>query len=165
MFSLDFHEQVFREGIDVVHLYLGNPGSTVSSGVSYAQTAASRTLENFYFFFDAAKNMDEVSRKVRCSAYVVADQIHPDSLLWPELRRCHTICVANKHANDTIYFSGVNVDQLLFFLSKLNYPDPILQFVRSSRDRLDHLLFDVGFDYNTHLNRLDILKSGFYGVF
>ncbi len=165
MFSLDFHEGVFKEGIEVVHLYLGNPGSTVSSGVSYAQTASGRTLENFYFFFDAAKQMDEVSRKVRCSAYVVADQIHPDSLLWPELRRCQTICVANKHANDTIYFSGVNVDQLLFFLTKLDYPEAIVQFVRSSRDRFDHLLFDVGFDYTTQVNRVNLIKSGFYGVF
>ncbi len=83
MFSLDFHERVFQEGIEVVHLYLGNPGSTVSSGVSYAQTASGRTLENFYFFFDAAKQMDEVSRKVRCSAYVVADQIRPRACSGP----------------------------------------------------------------------------------
>ncbi len=73
--------------------------------------------------------------------------------------------MANKHANDTIYFSGVNVDQLLHFLTRLDYPEPIIQFVRSSRSKLDHLLFDVGFDYTTQGNRVDLIRSGFYGVF
>ena len=32
-------------------------------------------------------------------------------------------------------------------------------------DRLDHMLYDVGFDYRMEGGRLNILKSAYYGVF
>jgi hypothetical protein len=81
------------------------------------------------------------------------------------LRRCKTICVANKQTHDCVYFSGVDVHQLIHFLERLNYPQPVVEFVRGNARRLDHLLFDVGFDYRMEGGRLQILKSGYYGVF
>ena len=59
-----------------------------------------------------------------------------DRILRPELRDCNTICVANKQRNDTAYFSGVNVDQLLFFLKLLKYPPAIVGFVEENRGNL-----------------------------
>jgi hypothetical protein len=38
-------------------------------------------------------------------------------------------------------------------------------FVREHRSELDHLLFDVGFDYRWERGAFTILKSGYYGVF
>ena len=64
-----------------------------------------------------------------------------------------------------MYFSGVDVGQLLFFLQRLNYPAETIAFVQGHRARLDHLLFDVGFDYAMRDGRLVTLKSGYYGVF
>lgn len=32
-------------------------------------------------------------------------------------------------------------------------------------DRLDHMLYDVGFDYRMEAGRLQIIKSAYYGVF
>ena len=41
----------------------------------------------------------------------------------------------------------------------------VVSFVHEHRDKLDHLMFDVGFDYRMDAGRLSILKSGYYGVF
>lgn len=167
MFSLDVVADPGGglRGLDEIHLYVGNPGSTVSSGIAYAMRPEGATLENFYFFFDARKDLKEAAGKILCSPHVDATQIPIDWLLWPELARCHTICVANKRRNDTVYFSGVDVDQLLFFLKRLQYPTEIIGFVEQNRAKLDHLLYDVGFDYITRGDELRVVKSGYYGVF
>jgi hypothetical protein len=75
------------------------------------------------------------------------------------------IVVANKQNNDGVYFSRINVDQLVFFLKRLGYPDEMCQFVEAHRSELDHLLYDVGFDYRMEGDVMVILKSGYYGVF
>lgn len=168
MFSLDLDGQVAtgQRALDVVHLYIGNPGSTVSSGIAYALRAGGRsTLENFYFFFDAKTQLADVVDKVECSAHADFGKLPIAQVIRPELRDCRTICVANKQGHDCIYFSGVDVDQLVFFLAWLAYPQAIRDFVASHRDDLDHLLFDVGFDYRGDGDQLVVLKSGYYGVF
>ena len=68
-------------------------------------------------------------------------------------------------ADNTVYFSGVNVDQLLVFLNRLAYPAEIIRFVQENRGKLDHLLYDVGFDYVARGAGLEFVKSGYYGVF
>lgn len=167
MFSLDLDAELAagRRGIDVVHMYVGNPGSTVSSGIAYAVRAQGTTLENFYFFFDAASQLADASRKICNSAHFDETAMPVDAVLLPELRGCKTICVANKQTHDCVYFSGIDINQLLFFLDRLSYPRGIVSFVRQHRDSLDHLLFDVGFDYRIEAGRLAVLKSGYYGVF
>lgn len=167
MFSLDLDDALARgaRGIDVVHMYVGNPGSTVSSGIAYAVRAKATTLENFYFFFDGATQLGEAAKKISSSAYFDDTRLPLDAVLVPELRRCKTICVANKQTHDCVYFSGIDVGQLLFFLERLRYPAPVQAFVRQSAGRLDHLRFDVGFDYRSEAGKLAILKSGYYGVF
>lgn len=167
MFSIDLDAQIARgeRELDVVHMYVGNPHSLVSSGIAYAVRESATTLENFYFFFDAATQLAEVAGKIACSAYYDGRGIPLDDILRPELRECQTICVANKQTHDCVYFSGIGVDQLLFFLAWLRYPADIVAFVRRHRERLDHLRFDVGFDYRVEGGRLVVLKSGYYGVF
>ena len=167
MFSLDLDAELAggRRDIDLVHMYVGNPGSTVSSGIAYALRAQGTTLENFYFFFDAATQLAEASKKICSSAHFDDTRMPVDAVLVPELRDCRTICVANKQTHDCVYFSGVDVGQLLFFLRRLRYPETIVSFVQQNSAKLDHLLFDVGIDYRMRAGRLAILKSGYYGVF
>jgi hypothetical protein len=167
MFSLDLDADLAagRRELDVVHMYVGNPGSSVSSGIAYALRADSVTLENFYFFFDAERQLDEAAGKICSSAHFDDTRMPVDEVLVPQLRRCKTICVANKQTHDCVYFSGIDVSQLIIFLERLAYPGPIVAFVRQHAARLDHLLFDVGFDYRMENGRLKILKSGYYGVF
>ena len=154
-----------RVPLDVVHVYVGNPGSAVSSGIAYAMRAGSTILENFYFFFDAASQLADVAGKIASSALFDDTRINVEAVLVPELRGCRTICLANKQTHDCIYFSGVDIDQLQWFLDWLQYPAAIIEFVRCNRDNLDHLLFDVGFDYRMEHGKLHIIKSGYYGVF
>jgi hypothetical protein len=167
MFSLDLDAELAagRRDLDVVHMYVGNPGSTVSSGIAYALRAGSTRLENFYFFFDAASQLEAAAGKICSSANFDDTRLPVDAVLVPELRTCRTICVANKQTHDCVYFSGVDVRQLLIFLERLAYPEAIVSFVRENRARLDHLLFDVGFDYRMDGDGLAVLKSGYYGVF
>jgi hypothetical protein len=167
MFSLDVNGDLVTRArdLDVVHMYIGNPGSRVSSGIAYAVTAQQTKLENFYFFFDAKRDLRPAAEKILCSAHVDPARMDIDRILRPELRDCHTICVANKQVNDTAYFSGVNVDQLLVFLRLLRYPAEIVDFVQQNRGKLDHLLYDVGFDFIARGEDVIVLKSGYYGVF
>lgn len=167
MFSLDLDNDVVRGArpLDEIHMYIGNTASNVSSGISYSLSADNRRLENFYFFFDPAKERDEIIAKVACSARIDTKVIHPDSILWPELRDCRTICIANKQHSDCAYFSGINVDQFLFFLLRMNYPAELISHVQENRRSLDHLLYDVGIDYRMEGDSLSILKSGYYGTF
>jgi hypothetical protein len=167
MFSIDLDDALHtgaRE-LDVVHVYLGNPGSTVSSGVAYGVGPDSTVLENYYFFFDAQTMLKEATAKIFCSPWADPTEIDWECIVLPELRDCHTICVANKRANDCIYFSGVDVHQLLFFLRRCDYPKPLVDFVETNRESLDHLRYDVGIDYRVEGGELRVLKSGYYGVF
>lgn len=167
MFSLDIDHDLVTDsrGLNEVHLYVGNPGSTVSSGICYSLTGSGTRLKNFYFFFDAQREVNEIIAKARSSAYMDASRIHLDEILWPELRNCKVIVIANKQQNDGVYFSGIDVNQLIIFLKRLNYPGGIVNFIENNKASLDHLQYDVGFDYRMENGRLSILKSAYYGVF
>jgi hypothetical protein len=167
MFSLDIDDALVsgRRSLDEIHMYIGNPGSTVSSGICYSVTTAGSRLENFYFFFDGLRHREDILAKIACSAQVNQQAMDLEEIYRPELRNCRTVCLANKQQSDCIYFSGINVDQLIFFLRWLDYPEEIRSFVEENRPRLDHLLYDVGFDYRMEEGRLRIEKSGYYGIF
>lgn len=167
MFSIDVDSALARgeRALDVVHLYLGNPGSTVSSGIAYALRPEGSTLENFYFFFDAKTQREAAASKIFCSPHVDPAAVRPERILLPELVDCHTICVANKQRNDCVYFSGVDVGQLGWFLERFGYPAEIRRMVRENRASLDHLRYDVGVDFRIEDGEMRVLKSGYYGVF
>jgi hypothetical protein len=167
MFSFDIDDRLISKDrdLDEIHIYIGNTGSTVSSGICYSLTEKRTKLENFYFFFDTKKQLKEIIDKTACSVYFDHACKNIDHILWPELRNCSVIVVANKQNNDSVYFSGINVDQLIFFLKRMRYPAEIVGFVEGNRGKLDHLLYDVGFDYRMDGHNMRILKSGYYGVF
>lgn len=167
MFSLDLDNDLLSGAKELgeIHMYIGNTGSTVSSGICYSLTASGTQLENFYFFFDAKTEGSKIESKVASSAFVDMTAAHMDDLLWPELRDCGVIVVANKQQNDALYYSRIRIDQLLFFLRRMEYPAPHTAFVEENRDRLDHLLYDVGIDYRMEDGELRFLKSGYYGIF
>jgi len=164
-FMFSFDHRPGERPMPAVNVYIGNPGSTVSSGISYVAAKEGMSLENLYFFFDAHKQLNNAADKIICSVFSGAGKLALDEILRPELRECHTICVANKRRHDTVYFSGINVRQLRFFLTMLRYPDSLRAFVDENQSKLDHLLFDAGFDYRVEGGALKIVKSGFYGVF
>lgn len=167
MFSIDISNELISgaKELEEIHMYIGNPGSTVSSGICYSLSKDEMRLENFYFFFEAKKQLDEVIKKVFCSAHIDSTVIDIDRILWPEMIDCGVIVVANKQHNDSVYFSRIHVDQLVFFLKRMRYPRQLVSFIEENKSKLDHLLYDVGYDYRMEGRNLKILKSGYYGIF
>ncbi len=167
MFSIDLDDELARGARDLseINVYMGNVGSNVSSGICYSLTAERLRLDNFYFFFDAEQERDDIIAKIVSSAYVDSDQLSLEQILWPQLVHCKTIVVANKKLNDGIYFSRVDVNQLLYFLKRMKYPVSLVDFVERNRGELDHLLYDVAFDYVMRDGEIEILKSSYYGFF
>jgi hypothetical protein len=167
MFSIDIDQErvTGARSIDEIHMYIGNTGSTVSSGICYSMKESGIRLENFYFFFDPRTEMQKIVGKAVCSAHVDDARADLDQILWPELRNCNVIILANKQNNDGVYFSRIGVEQLIFFLNRLGYPGEICRFVEDRRTELDHQLYDVGFDYRVENGKVVILKSGYYGLF
>jgi hypothetical protein len=47
----------------------------------------------------------------------------------------------------------------------MHYRADLIAFLEENRSKLDHLEFDVGFDYRMEEDKLMILKSGYYGTF
>jgi hypothetical protein len=167
MFSIDLDRELVVEGkaLEEIQMYIGNIGSQISSGICYALTRTQARLKNFYFFFDAKTEMDNIVGKATSSAYLDTANFDIDAILWPELLDCQTIVVANKQDRDGVYFSRVNVDQLLIFLKRMRYPAEHVLFIEQNRSSLDHMLYDVGLDYRMEGNKLNIVKSAYYGVF
>lgn len=167
MFSIDFDRAHLCEGkpIESLNVYIGNVGSAVSSGISYLLRDEGLELGNTYYFFDRATQWEDIVAKVVCSAFATLPDFPVADVLWPELCDCKTIVVANKRQNDSVYFSRISLEQLRFFLDKMNYPEHIQGYVAQNRSQLDHLLFDVGIDYVMENDQIKITKSGYYGVF
>ncbi|MBT6723913.1 MAG: hypothetical protein HOB20_11835 [Planctomycetaceae bacterium] len=165
MFSIDFPpSSLTGNHIELVNLYLGNPGSYVSSGLSYKLTKKGREFANLYSFFNPKKHQEEITGKLESSAFGDPTR-HLAQLHWQQLSECDTICIANKGSCDTIYYSGINVQQLLYFLNALDYPADLIEYLSLRRELYHHLLFDVGMDFITDSSGISLLKSGFYGIF
>jgi hypothetical protein len=166
MFSIDLDEEVAsgRRPLDIVNVYIGNPGSSVSSGICYEQSAAGLRLANFYFFFDARKEMDDIVAKIGCSVHHDLRGFALQAVLRPELLDCAVIVVANKKFNDGVYFSRIAVDPLIGFLEREGFPADLVAFARYYRNDLDHMLYDVGLDYVFEGGAVKYTKSAFYGL-
>ncbi|MGI9335540.1 MAG: hypothetical protein ACR2RL_20525 [Gammaproteobacteria bacterium] len=166
MFSIDLDEAHLLGGgaLDEINIYIGNVGSDVSSGLCYALTDAGLELDNLYCFFDAADH-ETIVAKLACSAHIELPRLDPGELLWPELLDCKTVVVANKKRCDGLYFSRIDVHQLVAFMRRVQMPHALRHFVDGHAAQLDHLLFDVGYDYVMRDGRIVVLKSSYYGVF
>ncbi len=133
--------------IETADIYIGNPGSAVSSGLCYRLDAEGMELKNLYFFFDRQTGWDDFLGKLACSAQVPLRRIDLAHMAPGWLTACRTVVAANKRRADAVYFSGIPAAALLRFLGEFGWPVPLAQAFAAERARYDHLLFDVGFDY------------------
>jgi hypothetical protein len=166
MFSIDLDEDVTsrKRPLDTINVYVGNPGSSVSSGICYELSPAGLRLANFYFFFDARKEMDQITAKVACSSHHDLRGLPISAILRPELLDCEVVVVANKKFNDGVYFSRIKIDPLIEFLERESFPDDLVAFAKQHRNGLDHMLYDVGVDYAVEGGGVKVLKTAFYGM-
>ncbi|MFT4782319.1 MAG: hypothetical protein ACI9IV_000045 [Paracoccaceae bacterium] len=167
MFSVEIEKRhLMGDPIDQVDIYIGNPGSDVSSGICYGVSRAGIEMRNFYFFFDAVPHAAEIADKIASNAHIPVSRLHLPDILWPRMASAQTIVVANKRHNDGLYFSRIGVDPLIYFLQRLDFPAPLTEFARTHRDRFAHHLFDVGYDYLPDLQGgIRTLKGSYYGLF
>jgi hypothetical protein len=164
-FSVDISQVILASRVvPGIHLYVGAEGRR-SRGISYFLTERGMRLENHYAFYDPATERANLEEKIRQTMWADFAIIPFTDILIPELQDCKSICIANKQEGDCIYFSGLGVHQLLFFLERFGYPREIISFTREHQSHLDHLQFDVGFDFRMVGDWLEILKSGYYGTF
>ncbi|WP_316015746.1 hypothetical protein [Roseobacter sp. HKCCA0434] len=149
--------------LDQVDLYIGNPGSTVSSGICYGWDGQGMELRNFYFFFDAVREGGAVRAKLTESAHLPSEPQDLTPWLWPQVR-AETIVVANKRQRDGLYFSRTDVDGMAHCLDRLSFPDPIRSFVARNRDAFSHHLYDIGWDWEMRGNEPVPVKGSLYGI-
>ncbi|MEZ4335588.1 MAG: hypothetical protein R3B82_03080 [Sandaracinaceae bacterium] len=166
MVSFDLDAATLAAGaIDELNLYL--TGTQVHEGRSYVVTAAGAALTNTYRFLSPKPEIETVLGLVESSAFVdfASDPRLLAKVLVPELFACKKVCVAKKRVRDGIYFSGVDVDQLLAFLRRFGWPVEMIEAVSAGHDRYDHLFFDVGVDYEPDgEGGLRYPKTSFYGT-
>ncbi len=164
MVSFDLDASVAsRRTIDELNLYLtGGPGH---AGRSYKARATGVELENTYRFLDAKREIDQILPLLKASVFVdYGDPARLSKVLIPELYACRTICVAKKRLRDGVYFSGIAVEQLLFFLRRFGYPSAIIDLVARRPGAFEHLFFDVGIDYALDGDVMTYPKTSFYGT-
>jgi hypothetical protein len=53
---------------------------------------------------------------------------------------------------------------LIGFLERERFPQNLVAFIRRHRDDLDHMLYDIGFDYVVENGAMRVVKSDFYGI-
>jgi hypothetical protein len=155
---------VERATIDELNLYL--TGEWGQAGRSYRLRGSDLQLENTYRFFDSKREIEQILPLVKASAFVdYSEPARLSKVLIPELFACKKVCVAKKRRHDGVYFSGVAVEQLLFFLKRFRYPAPLVEFVDRRAASLDHLFFDVGVDYAAGEDGGIVYpKTSFYGT-
>jgi len=164
MFSVDISRNEFRQKkIKGVHIYL--PLLLQRGGYCYFQDIEKTCFENLYhFFYEPNDKMRQVIAEIKNALFNDFRGNILNNVLIPELLKCNHICVAHKKDRESIYYSGITIDQFLFFLTKFEYPYEIIAFLKEKKGDLDHLLYDVGFDYQINNNVIKVIKSGYYGT-
>ncbi len=167
MVSFDIDAEVLESArIDVLNLYLA--GTAVHEGRSYRVKAGQTPeLENIYRFLEPKREIDTLLPLLTTSMWVdyTSDKRTLPKVLIPELFACKRACIAKKRYRDGIYFSGIDIEQLLFFLRRFGYPPELLSFAERHAGDLDHLFFDVGIDYDmTADGGIAYPKTSFYGT-
>lgn len=162
MFSFDLHPDSAEGGtVEVVNLYL--PYYEVQGGRSYKLFPDRIEMDNVYRFLHPKTEIREILHEIAQSVFVDYSRVPLSRVLLPELIDCNRICVAKKRFADAVYYSGLDVGQLLFFLRRLGYPAAIVDFVDQHKAQLDHLRYDVGIDFTMRPDgSLEMTKSSYY---
>ena len=164
MVSFDLDAEILASGeVRELNLYL--TGTDAHEGRSYVVREDRRELANTYRFLRPKPEIDTVLGLLRSSLFL--DYEDPRVLaevMPPELFACKRVCVAKKRLRDGVYYSGIDVDALLWFLERRGWPRSLVDFTRAHAAELDHLYFDVGLDFEMRGAEARATKTSFYGT-
>jgi len=164
MFSVEVDARhLAGQPVEQIDLYVGNPGSAVSSGLCYGHSRAGRDLRNLYFFFNAQQHARPIREKIVENARIPWGQLRLDDILWPDMP-AETIVCANKRYSEALYFSRTPVQGLLRFMQRLKFPAPLIEFAAEHGPALQHHYFDVGYDYVPAPGGIEMTKGSYYGL-
>jgi hypothetical protein len=123
-------------------------------------------LKSLYSFDDPGLRLDQILGRLLLAVHAPRDGDEIARLLPPGLLDgCPRVCVANKRHADGLYFSHLRLDQMRSFLAVHRWPEEIREWVERHAGRLDHLLWDAGYDFRRAGPELEIPRSGLYGSF
>ncbi|PRP97511.1 hypothetical protein ENSA5_33470 [Enhygromyxa salina] len=164
MYSFDLDaDSLARAQVPELNIYLQFYEG--QGGHSYAVREGACELRNTYRFHRPKLEIDAILHQVRRSMYVDFSRTRLADIVMPELFECEKICVAKKRFADAIYYSGITVDQLLWFFDRFAYPAALRTFVARHREDFEHLMFDVGIDYLSGPDgQLVYPKTGYYST-
>ncbi|MBK8254636.1 MAG: hypothetical protein IPK82_18480 [Polyangiaceae bacterium] len=158
MWSVEFSPQhLQKKATSAVDIYIDMR--------SYKAHGSTLAFENVYTFHDSRKDIDAVLHRLRSSVHFDDARDNLGALIPPWLFRCGRMCVANKRRADGLYFSRIATPAAQRFVAERAFPESVVRFFAEHRGELDHLLWDVGFDFVGDTEPLVITKASIYGSF
>lgn len=162
MFSFDFFKD--KNKIDEINVYFSQYIKHNLHTKSFSiNKNYEKEFQNYYITYNQSEQK-EIIQTILTSPYNIDTKNLPDILI-PELMKCEQIYIGSKRNCNGIYFQGVDITQLIFFLKKFKFDLALIEFIEKNKENLDYLLFDISFDYYIKNNKFIIKKSGFYGTF
>lgn len=163
MWSIDIDpNQSEFGGID---LYMGREGF----GRSFCWKPQSDQLEykNTYQFFKHAKDdsRPEVISTFKKACEKELKKLPSKQILRDDLIKATQIsyCLAKKPSTCCVYYSGIDVDTLIKWMTDFNYDSQLIKAIKGKKKDLAGLLFDVGYDFDSKTEKIG--KSGIYSTF
>ncbi len=172
MWSFEIDDKVIKSRrVERLHFYSGTSYHRRRFGQSHLASAYGMVKENEYLFYKPRKEANHILRLVKKMLLENGSRVPPGRIFVPELAPCDSFCFARKRIDGAlpdfpngVYFSGIPLKAFLFFLRRFSFPKKLTDFACSQRNRLDHMLYDVGFDYRLGKG-VSTVKSSFFGVF
>lgn len=137
--------------------------------LSYRLTTRDRSLRNSYQTHDLPTDQDGLIAWFRESRFATPDFPDGGADYWLDyiggLDSCIGSWCARKPECDGIYLRRTHPRDLERFLADHGYPPHLREWVGRHVDQLDHLRFELSFNYTVHDGVVNIDKTGFYGYF
>lgn len=158
MFSVELDSTVLRAGRGAtVEFYIGSRNYTLrSDGLE---------MKNMYTFHRPLEDVADLLERLDLCPHFDRTISHTGTLIPFELKECHRVCVANKRNHDAMYFHRVDTRTMRWFARWQRWPEDFTAHLDDLGPRLEHLLWDVGFDYRRTMGGLEFVQSGIYGTF
>jgi len=175
MWSININDLSPKE----INLYscTSHPNEKVfSAAKTFAYDGTNYKYQNDYLSWLTANRQDYVASDLQAikeeilpSPFINNNQseihntIDMDNILLPEFLKATAITTCTKKDCESIYYQALEIDLLIIFLKKFNYPQKQIDFLENNKKKLSHLVYCVSFDYKIENNKFKILKSGYYG--
>ena len=164
-FELESETVTEPRELDVYHPIRG-PTDMI---VAYRHSRDVYRLRNTYELFPLPDSLGDLACRLESSrsAFPGDEKVASDS--WPgeiaSANRCASAFCSYKPDADGISLGLVDASDLVRFLDRFAYPAHLRTWVGDNHERLDHLAFDLGFDYAVVDGAVRILETGIYGYF